>query len=78
VEICNYSLVNPAVFNESLLKYWEMFPEKRPNVIVVDCWFGNLNMPEDSFIMQYVENDLGYTKVVDGKYVRFYIRENEE
>ncbi len=77
VEICNYSLVNPAVFNENLLKYWEMFPEKRPNVIVVDCWFGNLNMPEDSFIMQYVENDLGYTKVVDGKYVRFYIRENE-
>ena len=29
---------------------------------------------EDSWIMQYIENEFGYQEVVDGKYLRFYKR----
>lgn len=71
-EICHYSIVDPTSYNERLLTYWEQYPEKKPDVIVVDCWFGNLQEPRDSWIMDYIENDFGYVEVRDGDYVRFY------
>lgn len=73
-EVCHYSVVDPTSYDERLLTYWEKYPEKRPDVIVVDCWYGELMEPEDSWIMRYIENDFGYTQVQDGDYVRFYRR----
>lgn len=75
-EVSHFSIVDPTSYDERLLAYWECYPEKRPNVIVVDCWYGQLMEEEDSWIMQYIENDFGYTAVEDGRYVRFYIRED--
>jgi len=74
VNISHYSVVDPTTYNESLLEYWEQYPEKAPDVIVVDCWYGELKESPDSWIMQYIENDFGYTSVNDGSYVRFYRR----
>lgn len=71
-EICHYSVVDPTSYDERLLTYWEQYPEKRPDVIVVDCWFGELMESRDSWTMRYIENDFGYTAVQDGDYVRFY------
>ena len=58
--------------DKRLLVYWELYPEKEPDVIVVDCWYGQLQEDVDSWIMQYIENEFGYTQVSDGRYVRFY------
>lgn len=74
VEVCHYSIVDPTAYDERLLTYWEQFPEKQPNVIVVDCWYGQLKENPDNWIMQYIENEFGYHSVNDGKYVRFYRR----
>lgn len=71
-EVCHYSIVDPTAYDERLLTYWELYPEKQPNVIVVDCWYGGLLEDQDSFIMNYIENEFGYTECVDGRYVRFY------
>ena len=71
-EVCHFSIVDPTSYDERLLVYWEQYPEKRPDVIVVDCWFGELKEPWDNWIMRYIENDFGYTAVSDGSYVRFY------
>lgn len=73
-EICHFSIVDPTTFDEKLLTYWELYPEKYPEVIVVDCWYNNLCISPDSWIMQYIENDFGYSEAIDGKYVRFYIK----
>lgn len=73
-EVCHYSIVDPTAYDERLLTYWSYYPNKVPDVIVVDCWFGNLFFEEDSWIMQYIENDFGYTEVIDGDYVRVYKR----
>ncbi len=73
-EVCHFSIVDPTTYDERLLVYWEQYPEKKPDVIVVDCWFGELKEPADSWIMQYIEKDFGYTSIVDGDYVRFYRR----
>lgn len=73
-EVCHFSTVDPTSYDERLLTYWELYPEKRPDVIVVDCWYGQLMEDPDNWIMQYIENDFGYTSCTDGKYVRFYRR----
>ena len=71
-DVAHYSIVDPTAYDERLLTYWELYPEKRPNVVVVDCWYGQLMEDPDSWIMQYIENDFGYSQMNDGRYVRFY------
>ncbi len=73
-EVAHYSIVDPTAYDERLLAYWELYPEKEPDVIVVDCWYGELKENPENWIMQYIENDFGYSKVYDGRYVRFYCR----
>lgn len=72
VELSHYSIVNPTPYDERLLEYWEMFPEKAPNVIIVDCWYGQLMTDENGWLMQYIQNDFGYTQVNEDKYIRIY------
>lgn len=71
-EVCHYSIVDPTAYDERLLTYWTYYPEKQPDIIVIDCWFGNMLFPEDSWMVQYIENDFGYTEVIEGDYVRIY------
>jgi len=70
--VCHYSVIDPAAYDEHLLTYWERHPEKEPDIIVIDCWFGNMKFNEDSWIVTYIENDFGYSEVIDGDYVRIY------
>ena len=72
VEISHFSTVNPTAYDERLLEYWEMYPEKYPNVIIVDCWYGQLTTDPEGWLMQYIENDFGYVQVNDGKYIRIF------
>ena len=72
--ICHFSIVDPTSYDERLLTYWELYREKKPDVIVVDCWYGQLMEDPDNWIMQYIENDFGYSSYTDGKYIRFYRR----
>ena len=71
-EVAHYSIVDPTAYDERLLTYWALYPEKQPNVIVTDCWYGQLMEDQNSWIMQYIENEFGYRQVNDGRYVRFY------
>ncbi len=73
-EVCHYSIVDPTAYDERLIEYWEIYPDKAPDVIVVDCWYGTLMEPSDNYIMKYIEEEFGYTEVIDGSYVRFYKR----
>lgn len=73
-KVSHFSIVDPTSYDERLLTYWALYPEKYPEVIIVDCWYGQLMEREDSWIMQYIENEFGYTQVEDGRYVRFYRR----
>lgn len=68
------SLVPTPGYNESILKYWEMNPEKYPDVIVASCWYGTLHsdLSEDSWIMQWIEEEYQPASYVDGKYWRYY------
>lgn len=74
LSVSHFSIVDPTSYDERLLTYWELYPQKQPDVIVVDCWYGQLMEQPDNWIMQYIENDFGYTRVEEGRYVRFYFK----
>lgn len=61
-------------FDENLLDYWERNPDKYPDVIAVQCWYGELKWDQDSWIMHWIEEEFGASQVIDGSYFRYYIR----
>lgn len=75
VEISHYSIVNPTAYDERLLAYWEKFPEKQPNVIIVDDWYGQLMTDQNGWLMRYAEGEFGYTSMEEGRYIRIYRKE---
>lgn len=70
VEISAASTICTPSYGEFLLEYWDENPEKRPTVAAVDCWFGELHVNENSWIMKWIEEQ-EYT-YSDGTYWRFY------
>lgn len=76
VSICIDSTISTPTYNEKLLRYWEQNPDKFPNVAVVDCWFGHLNVDENSWIMQWIYEEFGADSYEDGTYQRYYRRQD--
>lgn len=66
------STICTPTFNEMMLEYWKENPEKFPDVIAVECWYGDFHVAEDSWIMEWIENEYHAEQVMDGKYLRFY------
>ncbi len=66
------STICTPTFNEMMLEYWKENPEKFPDVIAVECWYGDFHVPKDSWIMEWIENEYHAEQVMDGKYLRFY------
>lgn len=74
--ISNSSTIDTPIYNERLAQYYELYPEKEPSVVAVSCWFGNLNVSQDSWIMGWIEGK--YTAVGEGDYWRYYRKKNAE
>lgn len=74
VNIASSTTICTPSFDENLLDYWKRNPDKYPDVIAVQCWYGELKWDEDSWIMHWIENEFGATQVIDGSYFRYYIR----
>ncbi len=66
------STICTPTYDEQLLTYWEQNPEKYPDVVIVDCWFGKVNVSEDSWIMQWINEEFRADEIVDGQYWRYY------
>ncbi len=78
VNISVDSTISTPTISEKLLEYWERNPDKFPDVVVVDCWFGDMKIKEDSWIMWWLENEFGNQNYVDGKYQRYYFSGNRQ
>lgn len=68
--IANPTTIDTPIFNESTLEYFRYNPDKTPTVIAVSCWYGNLKIDENSFIMKWIYEN--YHEVGDGSYWRYY------
>ena len=76
-EIAAPSVVPTPGYNEGILKYWEMNPEKYPDVIIASCWYGELcpELKEGTWIHQWINEEYQPAYYIDGKYWRYYFRE---
>ena len=68
------SVVPTPDYNDSLLAYWEMNPGKYPDMIIISCWYGEMKLAEDSWIMHWIDTEYEPSASVDGKYWRYYYR----
>ncbi len=70
------SLVPTPGYNEHILEYWELNPDKYPDVIIASCWYGTMNpeLTEDSWIMNWIEDEYNPQYYLDGKYWRYYFK----
>lgn len=70
------STVDTPGYNDNLLNYWEMNPDKYPDVIIVSCWYGNIDpgLAEDSWIIKWIEEEYKPEYYIDGEYWRYYFK----
>ena len=68
--ISHYSTICTPTYDDLLFDYWEEYPEKKPTVIAVECWYGDLRVDADSEIMKRISSE--YTEWTDGTFWRFY------
>lgn len=75
-EIGAPSTVCTPGYNESVLEYWKMNPDKYPDVVIASCWYGNLNseLQKNDWIMQWLNEDFRPAYVVDGMFWRYYFK----
>lgn len=74
--IASPNTISTPVYDESLLEYWEINPDRYPDVVVVESWFGDTPMyDEDTFIIQWVENEFGYTRKQEYSYITVYYKD---
>ena len=75
-EIAAPSTMSTPTYNEELLYYWELNPEKYPDVVILSSGFGTLNyeLVNNQWLMQWLEEDFHATRVEDGNYWRYYFR----
>lgn len=74
VEICVASTICTPTYDSTLSEYWKQNPDKYPNVVIVDCWFGELRVDQNDWIMQWLKHSFGTKQCVDGNYWRYYRR----
>lgn len=74
VKVASYTTISDPRYNEILLKYWELNPDKYPDVIMVQCWYGELRWDDESWIIHWIDENYGASQIIDGKYFRYYIR----
>ncbi len=55
--------------------YWEMYPEKMPDIIAIECYDGDLNSDvQNSWLYEFVRGEFGAKEVKDASYYRLFIR----
>lgn len=71
--IASPNTISTPTYDESLLKYWELNPDRYPDVVVLESWFGDVYVvEEDDYIMKWLEEDFQATEVVEYPYITVY------
>ncbi len=76
-EVAAPSVMSTPTYNESLEYYYELNPDKWPDVIIVASAFGEIDweIRANEWLMDWIENVYCPEEAVDGSYWRFYYRE---
>lgn len=69
------STISTPTYDETLLAYWEMNPDRYPNVVAIESSYGDIgSVAHEEFLMQWLEEEFRATEIIDYPYVRVYRR----
>lgn len=79
VEVGAPTVMSTPTYNEKLQVYWEMNPEKYPDVVILASSFGVLadELARNQWLMDWLEQEYRADRVTDGYYWRYYERRRE-
>ena len=64
--------ISTPVYDEMILYYWEMHPERYPDVVFVESCYGEVMYDEEEFIMKWLNTEYNASSVTDLEYIRVY------
>lgn len=62
------------IYDERLLDYWELHPERYPNVVVFESSYGDIRQEGDNFIWHWLMEDFQPTERKDYPYIAVFTR----
>lgn len=76
VEVGAPTVMSTPTYNSSLLYYWEINPEKYPDVVILSSGYGELawELSQNEWLLNWLEEEFNADLVVDGNFWRYYIR----
>lgn len=73
--IASPSTISTPVYDEGLEAYYEMHPERFPDVVIMESCYGDVSyFDENSYIMDWIERCYQPAEMIDYPYVRVYKR----
>jgi hypothetical protein len=71
------SVMSTPTYNSELLYYWELNPDKYPDVVILESSFGQLSwgLLNNDWLLNWLEEEYQAEQVVDGNYWRYYFKE---
>lgn len=79
VEVGAPTVMSTPTYNSELLYYWEINPDKYPDVVIMTGGFGDLalELAQNDWLMNWVEEEYQADTVIDGNYWRYYIKRQD-
>lgn len=72
-KVASPNTISTFAYDESVVEYWKLNPDRYPDVVVVESWFGeNRVFEQESFIVQWLENEFQASEVLDYPYITVY------
>lgn len=70
------TVMSTPSYSEELLTYWELNPDKYPDVVIVSSGFGELawDMRKNQWLMDWLQNGYQAETIIDGNYWRYYFK----
>lgn len=77
VEVGAPSVMSTPTYNEELLYYWELNPDKYPDVVILSSSYGELiyELAGNEWLMNWLEEEYQAETVIDGHYWRYYFKD---
>lgn len=77
VEVGAPTVMSTPTYNSELLYYWEINPDKYPDVVILSSGFGELSwdLLKNEWLMNWLEEEYQAETVIDGNYWRYYFKE---
>lgn len=80
VEVGAPTVMSTPTYNEQLLYYWELNPDKYPTVIALASSYGQLSfeLQQNEWLLPWLEEEYLADSVIEGNYWRYYIKRDNK